>query len=429
MHNAYDFALSFDCKLVSDIIDRLGVSNDDLVLDPFCGTGTTIVECKQRGIRSIGVDANPVCALVARAKLDWGFSIRSTQRSLKKVEASYRNRLRRYDQKYQKEKAAGRYLSPVKYASFAKSVPGKYLSQSGMLKRGWISPRIALKSVFLSEAINSITDRRVRRFFLLCFLGLLVPEISNMRYGPEIYRARRRRDVGVVDLFANRVHDNLRTVEAWRCTHNRKTPAKVIFGDSVNGALDRLRKSSVGFVITSPPYPNEHDYTRLTRLELVFAGFLNSPNDVRKIKRRLLRCCTRNIYCDDSNSRYVARFRSIQKVIGRVEQKAQGYSHGFARLYGRVTGEYFGSMLLHLKKVSRVLKPGGMCAYVVGDQASFFSVQIKTAELLSKIAASKGCGLKTIDIIKLGSLKGTRGRRRNNFERLLLLRKEPHDND
>src|SRR5205807_8095879 len=64
----------------------------DLICDPFCGTGTTLVEAKKSGIRSLGCDAHPLAALVSRVKTDWALDvaeIRSTvRRVLRNVETS-----------------------------------------------------------------------------------------------------------------------------------------------------------------------------------------------------------------------------------------------------------------------------------------------------------------------------------------------------
>lgn len=48
-HDWYRFVLSFPPHLVRDYIERFGVTEDQCVLDPFCGTGTTLVECKKLG--------------------------------------------------------------------------------------------------------------------------------------------------------------------------------------------------------------------------------------------------------------------------------------------------------------------------------------------------------------------------------------------
>src|SRR5262245_50564057 len=70
-HDWYRFVLSYPPHLVKDYATRFGLASDAVVLDPFCGTGTTVVECKKIGLRSIGVEANPMAHFAASVKVDW----------------------------------------------------------------------------------------------------------------------------------------------------------------------------------------------------------------------------------------------------------------------------------------------------------------------------------------------------------------------
>lgn len=60
IHDWYRFVLSFPPHLVREYIKKFGLNDQSLVLDPFCGTGTTIVECKKNGIPTIGIEALPM---------------------------------------------------------------------------------------------------------------------------------------------------------------------------------------------------------------------------------------------------------------------------------------------------------------------------------------------------------------------------------
>src|SRR5438128_1028784 len=71
VHEWYRFVLSYPPHLVRDYLQRFGVTYKKLVLDPFCGTGTTLVECKKMGIPSVGVEANPMAHFASQVKVDW----------------------------------------------------------------------------------------------------------------------------------------------------------------------------------------------------------------------------------------------------------------------------------------------------------------------------------------------------------------------
>ncbi|MXZ23031.1 MAG: DNA methyltransferase, partial [Caldilineaceae bacterium SB0665_bin_25] len=77
-----------------------------------------------------------------------------------------------------------------------------------------------------------------------------------------------------------------------------------------------------------------------------------------------------------------------------------GKTSGFERMYSRVTKLYFGGMTRHLAQLRGVLKPGARLAYVVGDQASYLQVMIRTGELLADVAQSLGYELVRIDLFR-----------------------------
>ena len=70
-HDWYRFVLSFPPHLVKEYISKFGLGKKDILLDPFCGTGTTLVEAKKNSIPSIGIEANPIVAFASDVKTDW----------------------------------------------------------------------------------------------------------------------------------------------------------------------------------------------------------------------------------------------------------------------------------------------------------------------------------------------------------------------
>src|SRR5262249_20999494 len=70
-HEWYRFVLSFPPHLVRQYLERFEILTNQCVLDPFCGTGTTLVECKKQGIPSIGIEANPMAFFASQVKTDW----------------------------------------------------------------------------------------------------------------------------------------------------------------------------------------------------------------------------------------------------------------------------------------------------------------------------------------------------------------------
>ena len=159
---------------------------------------------------------------------------------------------------------------------------------------------------------------------------------------------------------------------------------------------------AVDAVITSPPYPNEKDYTRTTRLESVILGFLKDKHELRALKRQLVRSNTRGVYKRDDDDHTIAQNAEICELAEEMERRRiqLGKTSGFERMYARVTKLYFGGMARHLSDLRKVLQPGARLAYVVGDQASYLRVMIRTGRLLADLAKSLGYTVEGIDLFR-----------------------------
>jgi hypothetical protein len=189
----------------------------------------------------------------------------------------------------------------------------------------------------------------------------------------------------------------------------RETPAEVHLADA-REILGVLEPGSVDAVITSPPYPNEKDYTRTTRLESVLLGFIRDRADLRALKQGLVRSNTRNVYKADTDDAFVTDHPEIQRIADEIEHRRieLGKTSGFERLYARVTRLYFGGMARHLADLRTILRPGAHLAYVVGDQASYLRVMIRTGQLLAGIGRALGYEVVGIDLFRTRLATATR---------------------
>jgi hypothetical protein len=178
---------------------------------------------------------------------------------------------------------------------------------------------------------------------------------------------------------------------------------------------------SIDAVITSPPYPNEKDYTRTTRLESVLLGFVKDKDELRALKKGLVRSNTRGVYKEDADHRWIAGNKRIAKIAADIEARRieMGKTSGFERMYHKVTKLYFGGMARHFADLRIVLKPGARLAYVVGDQASYLRIMIRTGQLLAEIAKGLGYQVIGIDLFRTRLATATREQLR---EEVVLLR-------
>ena len=268
-----------------------------------------------------------------------------------------------------------------------------------MLLKDSISPLPLHKALILLDAIDTCGGSPLPRYGRLALAHALVREIGNLKFGPEVGVGKLKDDAPVVDSWLG----HMRTmVDDLSQTGSRaEVPASVRQGDARR--VDQiLRSRSVDAVITSPPYPNEKDYTRTTRLESVILGLIGDLTGLRELKKDLIRSNTRGVYQGDADDLEVAAHTAIQEIANKIEQRRLelGKTSGFERMYARVTKLYFGGMAKHFAGLRAVLNPGAKLAYVVGDQASYLRVMIRTGHLLADIAESLGYRVEGIDLFR-----------------------------
>lgn len=414
VHDWYRFVLSFPPHLVRDYLDRFGLGPDNVVLDPFCGTGTTSVECKKLGVASIGIEANPMPCFATRVKVDWH------------VEPDGLLHHAQHVAEVASEKLIADGLEegddlPL-FSSKARERPSKLRAVPAdvddLLLSNCISPLPLHRTLVLIETLQDLKDERFARYERLALAKALVFGISNLEFGPEVGVGPAKGDAPTITIWMRNVRA---IVEDLRLVRGQEAVAAAVHHADSRQSDKVLPPDSVDAVITSPPYPNEKDYTRTTRLESVLLGFIKNKQDLRALKQDLVRSNTRGVYRSDRDDLLVEDHQEIQRIAEAIEKRRMelGKTSGFERLYGRVTKLYFGGMARHLSELRSALRPGAQLAYVVGDQASYLRVMIRTGQLLADIADSLGYEVSDIDLFRTRLATATKEQLR---EEVVLLR-------
>jgi hypothetical protein len=385
IHCWYRFVLSYPPHLVKYYLDKFNVSKDSLVLDPFSGTGTTMVEAKMNGYSSVGIEANPVARFATKTKLNWKINPNELIDCALDISNRVNKRLKKGGiDDYNLETSKSLQLKTLPEESFK------------ILLKNSISPIPLHKAMILIEEIKKHKSEKLTDHLLLASLKTIIKDISNLRFGPEVGLGKIKKDASILNPWLENVHQVSEDIMSLNGIDGRVN-SEIHLGDA-RAANQYLRPSSVSAVITSPPYPNEKDYSRTTRLENVLIGLVTNLQELRGVKKTFVRSNTRSVYKEDSDHLYVKDVKSVQSIAQQIEKRRieLNKTSGFEKMYGKVTLQYFGGMARHLSNLRNSLEPGAKLAYVVGDQASYLRVMIRTGQLLAEIAETQG--YKVIDL-------------------------------
>lgn len=374
-HRWYSYLADFPPDFILSKLKQYDISKNQLVLDPFSGSGTTLITAKMFGINSIGFDVNPIPAFVSKTVTSWDIDIKQFRKQTSII--------------LSKLKSAIPILAQTRLENDLVDTMGSIEFHQ------WLKPRVQNEVIFTRELINQIDNESIKNLFKLALIESST-ESSNVSFcpGTSFYPFRKKPE------FYNALFNQLNIMlEDLLLTKQIKKVGKTtVYNEDSRKISSHLKPNSIDFIISSPPYPNDMEYTRQTRLDLYLLNYVKNINDVQKIKRKMVKGSTKLIFKDSNSAKYVEKFDSVQKVANQVSIALDGKVWGWD--YPRMIREYFGDMYLCLKEYLTVLKSGSYVNLMVGDQTSKH-VLIPVGKILQEMAEDIGYDRTNIELFRV----------------------------
>ncbi|MCC6168718.1 MAG: hypothetical protein IT329_15965 [Caldilineaceae bacterium] len=363
VHNWFTYPHSFSPGLVSALTRRFGLKPGTRILDPFVGAGTTLLCARDAGFSGVGIDLLPISVALAKAKVAY-YDVESLKNDIGVIEGALERD--RYTQEVPQERRAER-SDLACLAEDENRILAKAFDES--TRKCLMLLRNIIDTVCLSEDNH--------RFCLIGLLALLEEFSATRKSGgwlklveptrrseelPVSYIARLHRMVADVSLVQSTPHHG-----EWTATLGdaRYLPAEIGFADAV---------------ITSPPYLNRHDYTRVLGLELL-VGFLSDYAQLRDLRYSLLRSHV-----------------EAKPVVSPIEYKEPEYVASILeRLSAQETDKrvlrtikgYFEDMYAVLRSVRGRLADGAWVAFVLGN-VRFGGIAIEVDKIVAELGQAVG---------------------------------------
>ncbi len=346
---------------------------DGLVLDPFCGTGTVLLEALIADRRAVGADSNPLARLVTQVK-----TTRLDSESLRRDCKVIRERLSRADRETD--------IPNVVNLSY------------------WFYPHVIRELGLLSTVLFGLREGPTRDFLLVCFsecvrkvslsdLRVSVPVRLSLERYPERHwlheSARKRlewlRRVNVAKHFFSIVSSNEERLSALS-VHRPvgRDRIEALYGDARDlssggeSSVFRQPDESVDLVITSPPYAGAQKYIRASSLSLGWLRFAGQ-RDLRTEERKSI---GREHYGRAEYEKYSPTgVPEADTFLGRL--------HKAKPLRAHIMSSYLQEMHDALRETARVVKPRGHLVMVMGE-SKVCGLRFPTPGVLTRLTGELG---------------------------------------
>lgn len=378
IHRWVPWIAGFSGDFVRDALSKY-LHDKSVVLDPFAGVGTTLVEAALLGHQAVGFEINPYAAMACRVKASSsGVSADKLWGEIARFQTFY------------SERTCSSYV-PLS------TPPPRFRTRSV-----FYSPKVLRKVLIVLDFIDSVDDMSLKDLFRLAFASTMV-RYSNYSYEPSLGRRASAGKEEVNDFPVDKailaklhtMHDDI----IWFQHNLRNGPPRVeVINDNFFHHKRHVEPGSVDIVITSPPYLNNYHYNRNTRPHLYWLGFVEHPRDFRPL--------------ESSNFGKYWQTARQQQHIGlefdlpdsdlsdrlqalRSTNRERGVYGGNG--WANYAAAYFNDCLRFAQGLKQVLRRNGVALIVIGNSI-LQGIMIPTDQYLGQIAASVGLELVAIEV-------------------------------
>jgi len=346
----------YPAKFIPNIVEKLlndFTKKDDLILDPFGGCGTTLVESKRLGRRSVCFDINPVAKFIAEVKV--------TPINPAKLDNEF-------------EKLQSR-LSKNK-----KVVSNYHLNNERILY--WFDKKTIKELDFVYSEIKKIKNKDIRKFFLCAFSHNLK---NSSRWLMKSIKPTIDKDKNIPSFVKNllkhsrsMIKKNNQFYSLLKTEGNLKTSAKVLLRDSTKKFS--LKNNEVDLIITSPPYVTSYEYADLHQLSLLWFG-----NDKKDFKGWYKFSSN---FTDFRKNFIGTSYKNKQKgeIGSQIGSNITDNLYSLDKALSKDVSNYFIDMNLAFREMHRVLKKGKHACIVIGNTelrgVAILNAEVATEQML-----------------------------------------------
>lgn len=366
VHRWFRYSAGFSAEWAEKLIRE---SKPSCVLDPFAGSGTTLISAEAAGVLAFGYESHPFVARIARAKTHWNQSDKTLIQAKSEL---------------LKEAARVGAMPPLD------DVPD-------LLSKCYV-PEALQKLFALRDAYQSCAERydpEISELLCLAITAILRPcsFVGTAQWQYVLPNKRKSKPLDPFTAFELKVAEMASDMTVMRNSGCR-SDARILLHDARTLSAE-VPQDSVGLVVTSPPYPNNYDYADATRLEMTFWGEIKKWGDLQgAVRQFIIRSCSQHataeklqletLLGDSSVASIREELTEVCNVLADVRQ-----SKGGKKAYHTMVAAYFCDLSKVFQSLRPVCKSGCKLCFVIGDSAPY-GVYVPADDWLGKLAIAAG---------------------------------------
>lgn len=330
----YRYKEGYSVELVEHLIREYAERKEGIILDPFSGSGSTLLAAENMGYAGIGFEVNPFSYFLSQCKLD-----NYSKETIESFKVAFENILQQALNK--KENYCLPKLS-ISAKVFNDEIEKYYMSVGTLIESGLV------------------TDKQVHNLLKVGWLACLEP-LCNYRKagnGLKIRKYVKPRIVTVEDAKAMLLEEYQNIYID--LTQNHKTNHGLIYNDSCLNMGKYITPNSVEGIIFSPPYANCFDYTEIYKLELWFGKFVSEYSELKKLRRNSLHSHLNG----DLSRKVQSKSATLAELLTRLKEKEL-----WDKKIPKMLQLYYDDMFQVVEECYKALDDKGFCCIVVGNSA------------------------------------------------------------
>ena len=383
-HGLHPYKGKFYPQLAKGLINLSGLRPGGKIFDPFCGSGTTLLEGYLNGFQTFGCDFHPLAAKIAKAKVE----ILDVNPDV--VREAVGTLVKRIEQ------------APNRLPEEREQLYEHCLDEIDR----WFPTPVTYKLNWLLRSIRTVSEGVIRDF-LEVVLSSIIREVSQQE--PDDLRIRKRKkpiqDGNVFGLYLDALDVQYERIERFWSVRgyspSKFKPCKIVEGDSRKAStLDQLglKDSSIDLILTSPPYATALPYIDTDRLSLLVLFGMDAssrrPIEQDLVGSREITTVERRQLEDSLADQTAGLPRILVDYLKDLHRRVSKASVGFRRKnMPSLLLRFFRDMGVILENCARVLRPRGEAMIVIGDNRTRVDgdyERIATTDFLKDIALARG---------------------------------------